>query len=286
MKHQAVRSTAWFEYVYTPTMKDNKATFSKGNICEGLEYNQFEVYYQPIIDILHNKIVSAEALIRWNHPKLGFLHPEQFITDAEKTGMIGALGTFVMKEACNQSVLWKKSGCPFYAVSLNLSLSQLSDSSLVQTMKSLIKETQVNPQDITLELTESVAMTDPEITITTLIELKHLGVSISLDDFGAGYSSLSHLQLFPVDELKIDGQFIQQSRKGPWGERLMRSISTFARTLGLDVVIEGVETEEQFQLVKEMKVRHVQGFYFTHALSAQDYKEWCMYYLSIPAFHV
>ncbi|MEN9338263.1 MAG: hypothetical protein RIQ41_577 [Candidatus Parcubacteria bacterium] len=267
-------------------MKDNKATFSKADIREGLEYNQFEVYYQPIIDILNNQIVSAEALIRWNHPKLGFLHPEQFITDAEKTGMIGELGIFVMREACDQSARWKKSGYPFHAISINLSLSQLSDVLFARTITSIIKETHVHPQDITLELTESVAMTDPEITITTLIELKYLGVAVSLDDFGAGYSSLSHLQYFPVDELKIDGQFIQQSKKSPWGEKLMRSISMFAQTLGLDVVVEGVETEEQLELVKQMKVKHVQGFYFTYALPAQDYKEWCMYYLSIPALQV
>lgn len=252
------------------------------DIKEGLDLQQFEVYYQPIIDIQHREIVSGEALVRWNHPRLGFLHPGQFIMDAEKTGMICDLGEFVMRQACLQSVEWRKTGYPFHKVSINLSLSQLSDASFSKNIKSILKETGVKPEDVTLEITESIAMADPEITINTLIELKHIGVCISLDDFGAGYSSLSHLQYFPVDELKIDGQFVQQSRKDEWGEKLMRSIVVFTHALDLDVVVEGVETEEQLELVKNMGAEFVQGFYFTHALPSEEYKEWCMYYVAHP----
>ena len=196
--------------------------------------------------------------------------------------MICALGEFVLKEACLQSKRWRESGHPFSNISVNLSLSQLSDTAFAHNIKNIIKETGARPQDITLEITESIAMADPESTIDSLIELKHLGVRVALDDFGAGYSSLSHLQYFPVDELKIDSVFIQQALGNEWAKKIMASIVLFTRSLELDVVIEGVETEEQLNLVKEFGHAIVQGFYFTHALPVSEYQEWCMYYLANP----
>jgi diguanylate cyclase len=261
---------------------NSKATFSKADIREGLELKQFEVYFQPIIDTRKKEIVSGEALVRWNHPRLGFLHPMSFITDAEKTGMIMELGEFVLREACERIVEWKKSGHSFDSVSVNLSISQLSDMEFPKRVKQILKETGTTPQNLTFELTESVAMLDPEVTIGILIELKYLGVRIALDDFGAGYSSLSHMQHFPVDEIKIDGQFIQQSLKSDWGEKLMRSIILLTRALEVDVVIEGVETEEQLSLLQELDSAVVQGFYFTHALPADEYGEWCTYFIAHP----
>lgn len=278
MLHQ---TTHHFNLDGSKNWKD-RATFSKTDIREALDNNQFEIYFQPIIDIRTNEILSGEALVRWNHPRLGFLHPMQFITDTEKTGMMCSLGEFVLREACIQSKRWKDSGYPFSKISVNLSLSQLSDKGFAHNIKSIIKETGVKPEDVTLEITESIAMTDPENTIDSLIELKHTGVRIALDDFGAGYSSLSHLQYFPVDELKIDGQFIQNALSNEWSQKIMHSIILFARALGLDAVIEGVETEEQLHLLKDAKVSAVQGFYFTHALPVDEYQEWCMYYLSHP----
>jgi EAL domain-containing protein (putative c-di-GMP-specific phosphodiesterase class I) len=205
-----------------------------------------------------------------------------FINDAEKTGMIIELGEFVLREACNQSVEWQRLGHPFRCISVNLSISQLSDMEFPKRVKEILKETGAAPQNITFELTESVAMLDPEVTIGILIELKYLGVRIALDDFGAGYSSLSHMQYFPVDEIKIDGQFIQQSLKSGWGEKLMRSIILLTRALEVDVVIEGVETEEQLSLLLELESSVVQGFYFTHALPAEEYREWCTYFIAHP----
>jgi EAL domain-containing protein (putative c-di-GMP-specific phosphodiesterase class I) len=261
---------------------NSRATFSKADIREGLEFRQFEVYFQPIINVDTKEIVSGEALVRWNHPKLGFLHPMSFITDAEKTGMILELGEFVLRESCVRSVEWQKSGHPFHRVSVNLSITQLSDAEFPQRVKAILKETGAEPKNITFELTESVAMSDPEITVGTLIELKYLGVRIALDDFGAGYSSLSHMQHFPIDEIKIDGQFIQQSLKSDWGEKLMRSIILLTRALDIDVVVEGVETEEQLSLLLELKSSVVQGFYFTHALPSDEYREWCTYFNAHP----
>lgn len=262
-------------------MKD-RATFSKADIREGLVREQFEVYFQPIIDIQKNEIIGGEALVRWNHPKLGFLHPMQFIMDAEKTGLISAIGIYVLKEACLQSKRWKAAGYPFYRVSVNVSLAQLSDKEFVHDIKKVLKESGVRPQDVTLELTESIAMTDPDNTIGSLIEIKHTGVRIALDDFGSGYSSLSHLQYFPVDELKIDGQFIQAALTSDWTEKIMYSIILFTRALEIDVVIEGVETEEQLELLKNLKQPVVQGFYFTHPLPVDEYQEWCTYYMANP----
>lgn len=252
-----------------------KETFSKMDILEGLWLKQFEVYYQPIIDKENNTIMSGEALVRWNHPVQGFLHPKSFITIAEQTGVIRDLGEFVLREACMQSRTWKQEGHQFYKVTVNLALSQLSDTGFSKKVASIMDEAEMSPGDLELEITESMAMADPEITRNTLVELKELGVRIMLDDFGTGYSSLSHIRHFPLDGLKIDGQFVQQSVKTDRDSKLMKGIIMLARALDLHIVAEGVETEEQLALLKEMDCQTVQGFYFTHALPHNEYKEWC-----------
>lgn len=260
-------------------------TFTKDDILEGLALRQFEVYYQPIIDKSENRIISGEALIRWNHPKLGFLHPISFISITEKVGAMGAMGEFVLREACVQSKKWKDEGNDFYKVTVNLSLCQLIDDNFPKKAQQIITETGIDPEDLELEITETMAMNDPVATKTTLLELKEIGIRIILDDFGTGYSSLSHLRHFPVDGLKIDGQFIQQSLQSEKDTKMMQAIITLAKALDLHIVAEGVETEEQLALLKEMDCETVQGFYFTHPLPTHEYKEWCTLFLNNPAFN-
>jgi EAL domain-containing protein (putative c-di-GMP-specific phosphodiesterase class I) len=259
-------------------------TFTKDDILEGLALRQFEVYYQPIIEKSDNTILSGEALIRWNHPKLGFLHPLSFISITEKLGAMGAMGEFVLREACMQSKKWKDEGHDFHKVTVNLSLCQLIDENFPKKVIQIVSDTEIEPSDLELEITESMAMTDPAATRETLLKLKEIGIRIILDDFGTGYSSLSHLRHFPVDGLKIDGQFIQQSLQSEKDTKMMRAIITLARALDLHIVAEGVETEEQLALLKEMECETVQGFYFTHPLPTHEYKEWCKVFLSNPAF--
>lgn len=256
------------------------------DILEGLDYKQFEVYYQPIIDKENDRILSGEALVRWNHPRLGLLHPKSFITIAEETGAIVELGEFVLREACYHSRMWKDEGHSFHKVTVNLSLLQLSDRDFAKKTGDILKETGAHAEDLELEITESMAMVDPDITSFTLAELKKLGIRIMLDDFGVGYSSLSHLRQFPVDGLKIDGQFIQRSLQSARDSKIMQSIVLLARALDLHLVAEGVETEEQLTLLKEMECYNVQGFYFTHALPHQEYKEWCTYFVNNPSLRM
>lgn len=267
------------------TMK-SKDIFSKGDILEGLALRQFEVFYQPIIDKSENKILSGEALIRWNHPALGFLHPLSFISNTETVGAMGAMGEFVLREACIQSKKWKDEGNAFHKVTVNLSLCQLIDSHFSKKVLQILTETKMDPNDLELEITETMAMNDPAVTRQTLLELKEIGIRIILDDFGTGYSSLSHLRHFPVDGLKIDGQFIQQSLQSEKDTKIMQAIITLAKALDLHIVAEGVETEEQLALLKEMECETVQGFYFTHPLSTHEYKEWCTSFLNNPTFNI
>ncbi len=257
-------------------------SFSKADILEGLEHGEFVVHYQPIIDTSTHTIVAGEALIRWNHPKFGFLHPQSFIGLAEETGAIVQLGEFVLREACMQSVRWKKEDRQYYKVSVNLSLAQLSDTKFPQKTFRILTESGAEPEDVEFEITESMAMADPDITQNVLLQLKAFGMKIFLDDFGTGYSSLSHLRHFPVVGLKIDGQFVQASLYSDRDTKLMHSIILLAHALDLEVIAEGVESEEQLKLLKELDCHIVQGFYFTHALVHEEYAAWCELFLKDP----
>lgn len=259
-----------------------KETFTKSDILEALERKEFVVHYQPIVDKENSRIVSGEALVRWQHPRHGLLHPNSFIGIAEKTGAIRELGEYVLREACLRSKKWRDEGYPFYRVTVNISLAQLEDKQFPTKVRRIIEDTQADPDHITFEITESMAMADPDHTRSTLVALKAIGVRIALDDFGAGYSSLAHLRHFPVDALKIDGQFIKQSLYSERDCKLMQSIILLAKALDLHVVAEGVETEEQLHLLRKLDCTFVQGFYFTHALPHEEYREWCHLYSSDP----
>lgn len=263
-----------------------KDSFTREDILQGLERNEFVVHYQPIIDKKNNQVVSGEALVRWQHPIHGLLHPRSFIETAERSGVIKQLGEFVLREACLHSKQWDTEGRSFFRVTVNVSLAQLEDRNFPARVKSIVQETGANPMHIAFEITETIAMEDPEHTKDMLLEIKKLGVKIALDDFGTGYSSLSHLQQFPVDVLKIDGQFIKQSLYSERDCKLMRSIILLAQALDLHVVAEGVETQEQLDLLKNLECPLMQGFYFTHALPHKEYNEWCELYLKEPYLYM
>lgn len=245
-----------------------------------LESGQFEVYYQPIVDIIGNKIVAGEALLRWNHPELGLLSPNSFIPSAEESGMISLLGEFVLRDVCKQIRRGMDGEHTFTKVCVNLSLSQLCDPFFAKKVVQILRDSEVSPEYLEFEITESMAMSDPECTLLILKELKEIGVKIMLDDFGTGYSSLSHLHQFPVSGIKLDANFVQKSLMTEKGSKLMRAIMLMAHTLDLDVVIEGVETEEQLILVKLLGGKVIQGFYFSKAIPIQSYIAWCDDYIS------
>ena len=241
----------------------------------GLERNEFFLHYQPKIDLLTNQIVGAEALVRWQHPQIGLIHPVEFIPLAEETGLILQLGEWVLAEACRQQVLWSKQGLSHLKIAINVSSRQFRQDDLTERVGAIFAETGANPANVVLELTESMVMQDVSSTLVALRALKSLGLSISLDDFGTGYSSLSYLRRFPIDELKIDKSFINDIHLNPDDAAIASAIIAMALSLGLNVVAEGVERQEQADLLLAMKCSQVQGYFFGRPMDVSAFTKRC-----------
>ncbi len=243
----------------------------EGALRRGLERDEFILHYQVKFDTSSNRMIGAEALVRWCHPQIGLIHPVEFIPLAEETGLILPLGEWVLAEACRQQIAWQAQGLPALKIAINMSSRQFRQEDLAERVAAIFTNTGVNPGDFTLELTESMVMQDVDSTLITLRALKKLGLSISLDDFGTGYSSLSYLRRFPIDELKIDKSFINDIHDNPDDAAIASAIIAMALSLGLTVVAEGVEKKEQVAMLTEMKCHHVQGYYFGRPMDADSF---------------
>ena len=219
-----------------------------------------------------HRVIGFEALIRWQHPERGLLSPAAFLTVAEETGLITRIDHWVLREACSQARRWQTqfpSGAPT-SVSVNISAQGFGQADIVQQVANTLKETGLDPHNLRLEITESVAMADAERARTILMELKALGVRISLDDFGTGYSSLSYLQRFPVDTLKIDRTFVVGMDQSNECREIVRTILNLAGTLGLDVIAEGTETAAQVDYLDGLDCRFGQGYFFSRPLPLDE----------------
>jgi diguanylate cyclase (GGDEF)-like protein/PAS domain S-box-containing protein len=237
-----------------------------------LERGELSMHYQPIFRVADRKIVGAEALMRWNHPTRGAIPPASFIPLAEETGWIITLGEWALRCACEQSVRWAQAGFEGIRVSVNLSQRQFLDPHLVDTVKDIIDETGVDPCLIELEITESLAMRRGVETLAMLQSLRDLGISIAIDDFGTGYSSLDHLRRFPIHTLKVDRTFVKHVCDiEDDGRAIATAIIVLARTLGLNVVAEGVETDPQLAFLSQQDCREAQGFICSPAVPADDF---------------
>lgn len=240
-----------------------------------LEQEEFRVHYQPIISLDDQRVIGMEALIRWQHPRLGMIAPAQFIHTAEETGLIVPIGLWVLEEACYQVQRWQKElkGYPLLELSVNLSAKQLQQSDLVAHIAQILKRTKLNPMSLKLEITESVAMNDAEGTLTRLQELKELGVKLAIDDFGTGYSSLSYLKRFPVDTLKIDRSFVSGLGQNAEDTAIVQAVVTMAHTVGLTVTAEGVESNEITDFLHGLGCDLAQGYHFAKPLSSNALEE-------------
>ena len=238
-------------------------------------YREFEVYYQPIVDIRKtgSPCTGAEALIRWNSSKLGFVSPADFIPLAEYLGLINPIGNYVLREACVACKRWNESGHPYYKVNVNLSVVQLLQNDIVQIVEEIIKETGINPRNLTLEVTESLAINDMERMKQILGNIKRLGVRIALDDFGTGYSSLSHIREIPLDVIKVDQSFVTELAVDQYAQAFVKMVGELATALGVKICVEGVETAEQFKMLENMNVRLVQGYYFDKPMPREQFEE-------------
>ncbi len=243
------------------------------NLRHALERNEFEVYYQPKLCTKTRKIIGMEALVRWNRPDSNFVSPAEFIPLAEETGLIIPIGEWVLRTACNQLKTWQDEGFPPLIVSVNLSAQQFHQPDLLEVIKNIIKETKINPNNLELELTESSILKNKSKVIGILDELKSIGIKISIDDFGTGYSSLSYLKRLPLDILKIDKSFIQDMTISPDEASLVMTIISLAHNLGLKVIAEGVETEEQLRFLHLLRCDGWQGYLYSKPVSANLFRE-------------
>lgn len=240
------------------------------NACE-----EFEVCYQPIIDITKpgNPCVGAEALLRWNSDELGMIAPTEFIPLAEYLGLINPIGEFVLKEACRSCKYWNDMGQPDYKVNVNLSVVQLLQNDVVDTIQSVIRETGILPENLTLEVTESLAINDMTRMKQILADIRSLGVRVALDDFGTGYSSLNHIREMPLDVIKIDRCFVIDIGKDEFQTAFVKMVAELANAIGVKVCVEGVETEAQYVAVKDTKIQLIQGFYFGKPMHREEFEQ-------------
>ena len=235
-----------------------------------IERREFRLHYQPKVDLRSGEICGAEALLRWQHPERGIITPEEFIPVLEETGLILPVGEWVMREACGQTMAWKRAGLATLPVAVNLSARQFQQKDLESAVRDIFTETGVDPSLIDFELTESLLMKNPEAAARTLRGLKRAGVKISVDDFGTGYSSLAYLKRFPIDTLKIDRAFIRDVTTDPEDAAITLAIIGLAHGLKLKVVAECVETESQLNFLSTHACDEMQGYYFAEPAAAAE----------------
>jgi len=232
------------------------------------ERDELFVDYQPIVSLETSTLIGFEALARWDHPEFGLVPPKDFIPVAEETGLILTIGQRVLESACRQAREWQETfpASPPLFVSVNLSVKQFNQPGLVENIANLLQEFKLPPRCLKLEITESVFSDNIEAAVGLLTQLRELGVQLSIDDFGTGYSSLSYLQRFPIDTLKIDRSFVTQMMENEENLAIVRTIVALAQNLGMDVVAEGVETEDQLKLLRKLECENGQGFLFSTPL--------------------
>ena len=260
-------------YTAGGTTRALKQLVLESNLRPGLERSEFVVQYQPQVDIRDFQLVGMEALVRWQHPSLGLLYPKEFIQLAEDSGLIISLGDWVMRTACAQNKEWQDAGLAPMRLSVNFSARQFQQVTFISTVAEILKETNLDPRWLEMELTESSIMKDPEQAIEKLHELKLMGIKVAIDDFGTGYSSLNYLKRFPIDTLKIDKSFVADVCRDPHDTAIVRAIITLGHALDLTVIAEGVETQEQLQYLISLDCDVVQGFLFSKSLSTTAFQE-------------
>lgn len=244
----------------------------ESQLRRAMDKNELMLYYQPQVDLRTGEINSYEALLRWNNPVLGFVSPGEFIPLAEDTGLIVPIGYWVIEEVCKQIKRWEEKGLRNIKIAVNLSPKQFLQPHLVEKIRAIMEKHKVQPEFLEIEITEG-AMQDTLETLKILKQLKKLGLSISVDDFGTGYSSLSYIKQFPLDTIKIDRSFIKEALIDRKDEAIITTIIHLGCSLGLEVVAEGVETEEQVQFLKSVSCHKAQGYLFSKPLSSEEMEE-------------
>jgi diguanylate cyclase (GGDEF)-like protein len=244
----------------------------ENKLRRAIERNEFVVYYQPKVDVNTWQIVGAEALVRWQNPEVGLVSPAEFIPLAEETGLIVPIGNWVSRVACSQIKQWHSEGFDSLGVSVNLCARQFQEQDLVSSVVEILSQSRLDPKFLELEITESSIMTNADFAVKVLTELKALGIRVSVDDFGTGFSSLGYLKRLPVDILKIDQSFVHDVSTDPDAAALVMTIISLAHNLRLKVIAEGVETEEQLRFLRLLRCDEIQGYLFSKPLPAEEFR--------------
>lgn len=261
--------------LYTAAMNDKimERLTLENSLRQAIKRNEFTVFYQPQVNIGTGQITGLEALIRWQHPERGIVSPAEFIPLAEETGLIVPIGEWVLKTACMQNKTWQEAGLQPVRVTVNLSARQFQQQNLVGIITQVLEETGLDSRWLELEITESALMQDLDFTIGLLYDLREMGVRISVDDFGTGYSSLNYLKRFPINALKIDRAFVRDITTNPEDAAIVSAIIVLAQNLNLELVAEGVETEEQLTFLKCRRCSEMQGYLFSKPRPAHEIEE-------------
>jgi predicted signal transduction protein with EAL and GGDEF domain len=247
--------------------------------------NEFRLYYQPQVYQNNDCITGAEALIRWQHPKRGLISPDVFIPLAEESDLILLIGNWVLKTACERLKIWAASeNTEHLQLAVNVSVRQFRQPNFVNDVITLIHETGINPTRLKLELTETMAIDNPKDTIDKMNQLREIGVRFSMDDFGTGYSSLSSLKKLPIEELKIDQSFVRDISTDFDDAVIVQTIIAMAKNMGLKIIAEGVETQEQCLFLKQHGCQHFQGYLFSKAAPIEQFEAICLYRVSNDRF--
>jgi EAL domain-containing protein (putative c-di-GMP-specific phosphodiesterase class I) len=247
------------------TMAQTRRTLEL-DLRKALAAAQFELFYQPIVNLAENRITGFEALLRWNHPTRGRVPPGDFIPLAEETGLIGPIGEWVIRQACAEATTWPSG----LRVAVNVSPVQFRNTTLLSTVVSALANTGLRPDLLELEITEGVLMANNEATLVALHQLRSLGVRISMDDFGTGYSSLSYLRSFPFDKIKIDQSFVRDLAERPDSIAIIRAVAALGHSFGMTTTAEGVETQEQLDKMRSEGCNEVQGYFFSRPVPASQ----------------
>ncbi len=273
MAMYVAKDTGYGYHFFTEEM--NKAVLERmkleSRLHNALKNNEFTIYYQPLLDN-SNRIVGAEALLRWQNPEMGMVSPNQFIPLAEETGVIIPIGEWVLHTACQQAKSWYDMGNTEFYVAVNLSPRQFKEPGLLKTVEKTLEATGLPPHCLTLEITESGIMENPDQAIKTMQSLRERGIRFSIDDFGTGYSSLSHLKQFPIDSLKIDRSFTKDCITNKEDQEIIKTIITMAYNLNINLVAEGVETEEQHDFMTDNGCQVIQGFYHGRPVPPEEFE--------------
>jgi EAL domain-containing protein (putative c-di-GMP-specific phosphodiesterase class I) len=240
----------------------------ENDLRHAFEVGEFKIHYQPKLDLATDRIIGAEALLRWNHPARGWISPDAFIPVAEESGLIIALGDWVIQEACKQLNTWADRGLGHLTIAVNVSVQQFAREDFVESVLRALWQFGVKPQKLELEITESLLMRNVNDTTSCMRRFRAAGVALSIDDFGTGYSSLGYLRQFPVDALKIDRSFVKDLHTSDDDAAICAAIIAMARELKLKVIAEGVETREQLEFLREHRCDQAQGYLISEPIPA------------------